>query len=123
MTPPGRRARAMRATAAGLSGNQCRAMAQTTASNAPSGTSISITSSGRSSTATSGKASSLAANTSSIPRAGSTPTSSATSKRRSIATEVKPVPQPTSSTRAWSPSGSDITSRRDPAMLWRTAPS
>ena len=100
ITPPGRSARAIRATAPGLSGNQCSAIAEITASKSPSATPISMTSSARSSIWTPSNPASLPAKTSSIPSAGSTPTSVETSKRRSIAAAENPVPQPTSSTRA-----------------------
>jgi hypothetical protein len=65
----------------------------------------------------------LAAKRSSIPSDASTPTIVRTSNRRSIAADVHPVPQPTSRTRRYSPAGSDMISRSEPAMLCRTASS
>ncbi len=85
--------------APGLSGNQCSAIALSTASNEPSSTSMAMTSSARRSNSTPGYSAHLPANFSSMPAAGSTPVTCATGKRASMAAVVKPVPQPTSSTR------------------------
>ena len=91
----------MRCVAAAFRGNQWNDMVMMAASNLPSGTSRSSTPPSTSDTATSGASCSLARNWSSIPADGSTPVISRTEgKRRAMASDPTPVPQPMSMTRA-----------------------
>ena len=123
MCPPGRSGRARAAIASRFRGNQWKAMLQITASKAASATGMACTSASCRVICVPGTSPSFSSKASSIPAAGSTPVMRRVPKRAIIASDAKPVPQPTSRTSSYRPSGSDEMRRRAPSMLWRTTSS